>query len=72
MLVSAVLKIQAVVHKCKLASDVTVSAVQDVEAEVQKSKLESEGRLAAMRKELLATEDKERSELEHEYRSVAC
>ena len=50
----------------------TVSAVQDVEAEVQKSKLESEGRLAAMRKELLATEDKERSELEHEYRSVAC
>ena len=49
-----------------------VSAVQDIEADVRKSKLESEARLAAMRKELLAAEDRERSELEREYRSVMC
>ena len=45
--------------------------MQDVEAEIHKAKLESEGRLAAMRKDLLAAEDRERAELELEYRQVS-
>ena len=38
------------------------------EAEMQAAKRESEQRLAAMRKDLLAAEDAERAELEHEYK----
>lgn len=44
--------------------------MQDIEADMHKAKLESEGQLAAMRKELLAAEDRERAELEHEYRQA--
>ena len=44
--------------------------VQDTEAELQKARLTSEGRVALMRKELLAAEDAERAELEREYRRV--
>ena len=44
--------------------------MQDIDADVHKVKLESEGRLAAMRKEILAAEDRERAELEHEYRQA--
>ncbi len=39
-----------------------------MEADLQKARLESEGRLAAMRKSLLAAEDAERAELEREYK----
>jgi hypothetical protein len=35
---------------------------------LQQARAESEGRLAAMRKELLAAEDAERAELENEYK----
>ncbi|KAL3160123.1 hypothetical protein ABBQ32_010898 [Trebouxia sp. C0010 RCD-2024] len=45
-----------------------VPSNQDVKADTQKAKLDSEGRLAAMRRELLAAEDRERAELEREYR----
>ena len=38
------------------------------EAQMQEAKRESERRLAAMRKELLAAEDAERTELEHDYK----
>ena len=44
------------------------ACAQDTEAEVQRAKKESEGRLAALRKELLAAEDAERAELEKEYK----
>ena len=46
--------------------------MQDVQdAKIHTAKFESEVRLAAMRKELLAAEDRERAELEHEYRQAA-
>ena len=45
--------------------------MQDTNANMHKAKVESEGRLAAMRKELLAAEDRERAELEHEYRQAS-
>jgi len=35
---------------------------------LQQARADSEGRLAAMRKELLAAEDAERAELEKEYK----
>lgn len=44
--------------------------VQDINADMRKAKLDSEGRLAAMRKETLAAEDRERAELEREYRQA--
>lgn len=44
--------------------------MQSVEADMHQAKLESEGRLAALRKELLAAEDRERAELEQEYRQA--
>ena len=45
-----------------------LACAQDTEAEVHRAKKESEGRLAALRKELLAAEDAERAELEKEYK----
>lgn len=48
-----------------------VPSNQDVKADTQKAKLDSEGRLAAMRRELLAAEDRERAELEREYRQAS-
>ena len=43
-------------------------SLQDTEAALQQARAESEGRLAAMRKGLLAAEDAERAELEKEYK----
>lgn len=45
-----------------------LACAQDTEAEEQRAKKESEGRLAALRKQLLAAEDAERAELEKEYK----
>lgn len=45
--------------------------MQDIDADIQKAKLESHGRLAAVRKQLLAAEDVERAELEREYRQAS-
>ena len=47
-----------------------LQAVQDVDADMHRAKLDAEGRLAAMRKEILAAEDKARAELELEYRQA--
>jgi len=43
-------------------------SLQDTEAALQQARAESDGRLAAMRKGLLAAEDAERAELEKEYK----